>query len=79
MGKAAFPLIPAGWFDQNKITLCLMHEKYLLPLVDQVRRVVPPAAVRESESIIEQQGWRPYEMFSRLLLHDMFWRLVTSA
>jgi hypothetical protein len=74
--EAAFPLIPVGWFDQNKITLCLMHEKYLLPLVDQVRRVVPPAAVRESESIIEQQGWRPYEMFSRLLLHDMFWRLL---
>ncbi len=76
LGKATFPLIPAGWFDQNKLTFCLIHEKYLLPLVDKDRRVVQPAAVRQSESIVGKQGWRPYDMFSRLLLLDMFSRMV---
>jgi hypothetical protein len=74
-----FPLIPVGWFDQNKITLCLIHEKYLLPLVDKGGRVVPPAAVRQSESVLEEQGWRPYDMFSRMLLHDIFWRLLPGG
>ena len=79
LSQAAFPLIPAGWFDQNKITFCLLHEKYLLPLVDQGRRVVPPAAVRQSESIIEKQDWRPYDMFSRLLLHDIFSKMLPGG
>ena len=79
LSKATFPLIPAGWFDQNKLTFCLIHEQYLLPLVDQGQRVVSPAAERYSESIIEQRGWRPYDMFSRLLLHDMFARMVPGG
>jgi len=79
LGKAAFPLIPAGWFDQNKLTFCVLHEKYLLPLVDKGRRVVPPAAVRQSESIIDQQRWRPYDMFSRMLLLDIFSRMVPGG
>jgi hypothetical protein len=77
--KAAFPLIPAGWFDQNKLTLCRIHEKYMLPLVDKRRRVVPPAVVGQSESFIEQQSWRPYDMFSKLMLHDMFSRLLPGG
>jgi hypothetical protein len=79
LGKATFPLIPAGWFDQNKLTFCLIHEQRLLPLVDQAQGIVPPAAVQHSASILEQQGWRPYDMFSRLLLHDMLSRLVPGG
>jgi len=33
LGMASFRLIPAGWFDQNELSLCRMHEKYLLRLV----------------------------------------------
>ena len=77
--KATFPLIPGGWFDQNKLTFCLIHEKYMLPLVDKGRRVVPPAIVGQSESFIEQQGWRPYDMFSKLMLHDLLSRLLPGG
>jgi hypothetical protein len=41
LGRAAFLPIPAGWFDQNKLSLCRMHEQFLLPLAgDPDRRVV---------------------------------------
>jgi hypothetical protein len=79
LSKATFSLVPAGWFDQNKLSLCRINEKYLLPLVDRGRRVVPPAAVRESESIIEAQDWRPYDIFSRLLLRDLLWRMLPGG
>jgi hypothetical protein len=79
LDNATFPLIPAGWFDQNKLTFCHIQGQYLLPLVNQDRRVVFPAAVQLSESFIEQQDWRPYDMFSRLLLHDLFARLLPGG
>jgi hypothetical protein len=69
LGRAAFRLIPAGWFDQNKLSLCRMHEKYLLPLVnDQDRRVISPAAIQQANSAINRQGVGPYDLFSRMLL-----------
>jgi hypothetical protein len=69
LGKANFQLIPAGWFDQNKLSLCRMHEKYLLPLVgDQDRRVVSPAAIQKANSALGRQSMRPYDLFSRMLL-----------
>jgi hypothetical protein len=68
IGMAAFQLIPAGWFDQNKLSLCRLHEKHLLPLVDKDRRVVPPAASRQAQSVFEHQGWRPYDVLSGMLL-----------
>ena len=69
LGKATFRLIPAGWFDQNKLSLCRMHEKYLLPLVgDQDRRVVSPAAIQKANSALGRQRMRPYDLFSRMLL-----------
>ncbi len=69
MGKVMFRLIPAGWFDQNKLSLCRLHEKYLLPQVlEQDRRVAPLAAIQQSNSILEKQGRRPYDMLSKILL-----------
>ena len=66
---ASFQLIPAGWFDQNKLSLCRMHEKFLLPLVEgQTRRIVRPAAVQQATSVLDRQRMRPYDMFSRMLL-----------
>jgi hypothetical protein len=69
LGTAAFRLIPSGWFDQNKLSLCRMHEKYLLPLVsDREPRVVPPAGVRQASSVLEKQSMRPYDVFSKMML-----------
>ena len=69
MGQVLFRLIPAGWFDQNKLSLCRLHEKYLLPqVVDQDRRVAPPAAIQQSDSALEKQSRRPYDMLSRMLM-----------
>src|ERR1035437_1387094 len=69
LGMVAIRLIPAGWFDQNKLSLCRLHEKYLLPqVVEQDRRVAPPAAIQQSDSLLATQGRRPYDMLSRILL-----------
>jgi hypothetical protein len=69
LGRAAFWLIPTGWFDQNKLSLCRMHEKYLLPLVgNQDRRVISPAAIQQANAALDGRGVRPYDMFSRMLL-----------
>src|ERR1035438_9357705 len=72
LGTAAFRLIPSGWFDQNKLSLCRIHEKYLLPLVsDREPRIVPPAGVRQASIVLEKQSMRPYDVFSKMLLPAM--------
>ncbi|MGO8931434.1 MAG: hypothetical protein ACLQU3_31655 [Limisphaerales bacterium] len=69
LGRAAFQLIPAGWFDQNKLSLCRMHDQYFLPLAgDANHRVVRPALIRQAESAVGSLRIRPYDAFSRLLL-----------
>jgi hypothetical protein len=69
LGMASFRLIPAGWFDQNKLSLSRMHENYLLPLVgDADQHVIRPAAIRQANAALERRGVRPYDMFSRMLL-----------
>jgi hypothetical protein len=69
LGRAAFELIPAGWFNQNKLSLCRLHDNYVLPLAgDADRRVVRPATIQQANSAIERQRMRPYDAFSRMLL-----------
>jgi hypothetical protein len=69
MSSATFRLIPAGWFDQNKLSLCRLHEQYLLPMVmEQERRIASSAAIRQWNSVIAEQRRRPYDMLSKLLL-----------
>ena len=69
LGRATFRLIPAGWFDQNKLSLCRMYEKYLLPLVgEEDRRVVSRAAIQEADSALKRRAVRPYDVFSSMLL-----------
>jgi hypothetical protein len=66
---AAFRLIPVGWFDQNKLSLCRMYEKYLLPLVgEQDRRVASPATIQQANSALKRRDVRPYYVFSSMLL-----------
>jgi hypothetical protein len=68
IGVAMFRLVPAGWFDQNKLSLCRLHEHYLLPVVDLQQRVVSPALVKQSQSAVEKQRLRPYDALSRMYL-----------
>jgi hypothetical protein len=69
LGTAAFCLIPAGWFDQNKLSLCRMYEKHLLPLVgDPNQRIVSATAIKQADSALGRQSVRPYDLFSRMLL-----------
>ncbi|HXP62861.1 MAG TPA: hypothetical protein VN829_20340 [Dongiaceae bacterium] len=70
LNKALFQLVPSGWFDQNKLSLCRMYENYLLPQVDRENGVILPAAARRWESALEAQSRRPtpYDWLDRLLL-----------
>jgi hypothetical protein len=68
MGRALFRLVPAGWFDQNKLSLCRLHERYLLPAVDLQKRVVSPAFVQQSQSAIDGLRPRPYDALSKMFL-----------
>jgi hypothetical protein len=69
LGRAAFQLVPAGWFDQNKLSLCRMHDKYFLPLAgDANHRVVRLAMTRQAESAVNSLRRRPYDAFSQMLL-----------
>jgi len=69
LGRAAFQLVPAGWFDQNKLSLCRMHDEYFLPLAgDANHRVVRPAMIRQAESAVNSLRRRPYDAFSQMLL-----------
>jgi hypothetical protein len=68
MGSALFRLVPAGWFDQNKLSLCRLHEHYLLPVVDLQERVVSPALVQQSQSAMDSLRPRPYDALSRMFL-----------
>jgi hypothetical protein len=68
MGSAMFRLVPSGWFDQNKLSLCRLHEQYLLLVVDLQERVVSPDLVRQSQSAIDSLRPRPYDALSRMFL-----------
>ncbi len=68
MSQTAFQLIPAGWFDQNKVSLCRLQERYFLPAVNLQERVVSPGAVQKADPVLERLRPRPYDMFSRLLV-----------
>ena len=68
LGKAAFRLVPAGWFDQNKLSLCLAHERYSLPAVDMEKRLVSTELSRPFLATLGKQRLRPYDVFSRMLL-----------
>jgi hypothetical protein len=67
--RMTLPLIPSGWFDQDKLYLCRMYEKHLLPLVMlQERRVVSHGAIEQANSALVPPGGSPYYGFSKLLL-----------
>lgn len=68
LARAVFRLIPSGWFDQNKLSLCRNHETYVLPSVDPERHIVRPAVAHQSQAAFERLRRRPYDMLSQVLL-----------
>jgi hypothetical protein len=69
LGKAAFRLIPSGWFDQNKVSLCRVHEQCLMPLLAQEdRRVAPAAATQRLDSLLARQRFGPFNALAKMLL-----------
>ncbi len=66
-GQMGFQLIPAGWFDQNKLSTCRLHQNYIQPAVDHGRHVISPKLVHASEMEFGRKSRPPYAIFSRLL------------
>jgi hypothetical protein len=67
LARAAFQFIPAGWFDQNKISTCRFHEEHILPALDQQKHCVSPGVVKASHEAIEKRKFSVYDAFSTLL------------
>ena len=67
-GKAAFYLVPRGWFDQNKLSLGKMHVEYIRPMVDVEKQLVLPANMRRTAAALEANRPTPYNLFAGLLL-----------
>jgi len=68
VGRMLFQLVPAGWSDQNKLSLCRNVERYLLPAVDRERRIISPIVAHQLQSDADKLQVRPYDMLSRKLL-----------
>jgi hypothetical protein len=72
LGKALFRLIPSGWFDQNKVSLCRVHEQCLMPLLAQEdRRVAPAAATQRLDSLLARQRFGPFNALAKMLLPSL--------
>jgi hypothetical protein len=68
LAGATFELIPSGWFDQNKLSLCRFHDEYILPAVNEEQHRINPTKVRESQAAIEKRRSKPYDILSKLYL-----------
>jgi hypothetical protein len=69
-GSMLFKLVPAGWFDQNKLAMASLHARFYIPLVDRDRRVISPAAIGQSMAAMQERFLRrtPYDYLSGMLL-----------
>ncbi len=68
LGRTFFRLMPAGWFDQNKLSLCTLQENCFLAAVDLEQRMIPPARIQQSSAVLSQLKSSPYGLLARLLL-----------
>jgi len=55
-------LMPSAYFDQNELTFALMHQQWILPLVDTNSRTVSPAALQRAENSV-QAGLKHYSLY----------------
>ncbi len=70
LGNSLFRLVPAGWFDQNKVSMSRLHVEFILPAVDVTNQIVSPTTTKrmDQESISRATALSPYNMFSHMLL-----------
>jgi hypothetical protein len=66
--NAIFQLIPAGWFDQNKLSTCSLHQRYVFPAVNEAGHVVSPSFVTQSQAAFDHLKWGPYNMLLKLMM-----------
>jgi hypothetical protein len=69
-GTILFKLVPAGWFDRNKLSMASLHARFYVPLVDRDRRVISPAAIDQDMAAMREQFLHrsPYDFLSGMLL-----------
>jgi hypothetical protein len=60
--------IPNGWFQQNKLAIAQMHERYLLPQVDVEKRGVSLDAHERASQVLSNTKMTPYNSFTKMLL-----------
>ena len=63
---AIFYLAPKGWFDQNKIAMVQMRQKWDAPIVDDPQQMVSPKLVLASEAAQSKMTYSPFNFFARL-------------
>lgn len=68
IGRGLFRLIPSGWFDESKVSLCRIHQGFIQSLLGPKAEVVSPARVQESESAFAARHWGLRDLFARMLL-----------
>jgi hypothetical protein len=61
-----FYLAPKGWFDQNKIALVQMRQKWDAPMMDDTQQTVSPQMVLAGEAAHSQLHPTPFNFFARL-------------
>ncbi len=61
-----FYLAPKGWFDQNKITMVQMRQKWDAPMADDTQQIVSPKLVLASEVAQSKMSHSPFNFFARI-------------
>ena len=62
-------LMPSAYFYQNELAFAQMHRQLIVPLVDLTNRIVPPAALRQTQAAVQLQlkHHSPYKMQALML------------
>jgi hypothetical protein len=63
---AIFYLAPKGWFDQNKIALVQVRQKWDAPIVDDPQQTVSPKMVLAGKAAQSKMTYSPFNFFARL-------------
>ena len=61
--------MPSAYFYQNKLAIARMQQEWVLPLVDTNARLIPPAALRRANDIVqaEKKHYSPYKAQALML------------
>ena len=61
---------PSAYFYQNELSFALMHQRFIVRLVDSTNRIMSPTALQraENESKSERKHYSPYQAQAQMLL-----------